>query len=339
MYLNGDFDRVISNINRLAAMKQAIIRQRASGALPASEAIPSVPISEIKAYAQGITAERPSGNQRIKKTFAASINEARTQLAIGPMPDMPRLYCYEPFRTAYIKRGGHVMPCCLWPEYQHSFGDINKNSALEIWNGAAFNLTRAAIIAGEYPRGCHFCVRSRAAPEDPQLWQATSFINWYREGCGVDLTDDFGSPVLISADRLTSGLARANILAGVSSPPSQRNDTVGIGSTKSRVVFWTARQRSSAGSTTSASDGVFGWAWSPQFPEVNLPLEITANGANIGQTAAIVFREDLRSLGYGTGHYGFRLGVPVDLSRPVDLGFQVPGTPFSSQAFTFGEPI
>jgi hypothetical protein len=28
------------------------------------------------------------------------------------------------------------------------------------------------------------------------------------------------------------------------------------------------------------ADGLFGWAWSPQFPEVNLPLEITADGGS-----------------------------------------------------------
>jgi hypothetical protein len=50
--------------------EQAVLSGRASGMLPAKEAIPNLPISGIKAYAQGIAADRPSGNERIKKIVA-----------------------------------------------------------------------------------------------------------------------------------------------------------------------------------------------------------------------------------------------------------------------------
>jgi hypothetical protein len=65
------------------------------------------------------------------------------------------------------------------------------------------------------------------------------------------------------------------------------------------------------------ADGLFGWAWSPQFPEVNLPLEITADGGVIGETAAIVLREDLLSLGYGwpLRFSSWRSGRPIAFGR------------------------
>jgi hypothetical protein len=300
------------------------------------EEIPIIPVSSIKNYAHSVKAERPSGNEHAAKTVHADIDEALSQLAISQVKDAPRLYCYEPFRVAYIKKDGHVMPCCLWPEKQHSFGDITEASGHEIWNGSSFNVTRAAILAGAYPRGCHFCVRSRAAPEDPQLWQATSFIEWYRDGYGIDLSEEFGSQSLSSAQNITSGLVAAEIpgwdhvanYAGKQYGWDRMDDIArGVAQGTVEIVGFIER---------AGSDGVFGWAWCPQFPEVNLPLEITLDDAVIGKTVAIVLRDDLLSRGFGTGCYGFRLGVSLNLSRPVKLRFRVPGTSFSSLEFTFG---
>lgn len=332
----GSFERLVA---RSVAEEKAVLRTRASGVLPIPEEIPIIPVSGIKNYAHSVEAERSSGDGHVAKTVHADMEEAMSQLAISRVEDAPRLHCYEPFRVAYIKKDGHVSPCCLWSEKQHSFGDIAKSSGREIWNGSSFNLTRAALLAGAYPRGCQFCVHSRAAPEDPQLWQATGFIEWYRDGYDIDLSEEFGSQNLTTAQYVTSGLAAAEISgwAHVASFARKqygwdRMDAIVHGVTEGIVEIAGYIDRVGA-------DGVCGWAWCPQFPEVNLPLEITADGAVIGTTVAMVLRDDLRSLGLGTGCYGFRLGVSLNLSRPVSLHFRVPGTSFSSPKFTFGGPM
>jgi MoaA/NifB/PqqE/SkfB family radical SAM enzyme len=328
------------SFERLAASspeeEQAVLRSRTSGDLPVADTIPNIPVGDIKAYAKGIGAERPGSNDLVAKTVAADADGAMAQLAIGAVPDMPHLHCYEPFRTAYVKRDGHVMPCCLWPEEQHSFGDLTKTPGHEIWNGPAFNLTRAAIIAGEYPRGCHFCVRSRAAPEDPQLWQATGFIEWYREGYGVDLREEFGSPNLISAALITSGLARADVpgWAQVATIAEKRYGWDQLGDIAHALAV--GRAEISGYIEHANADGVFGWAYCPQYPNVSLPIEIVANGTVVGKAVALAPRKDLKSLGYGSGSYGFRAGVQVSLSHSVNLCFQVPGTDFRSAALKFG---
>ncbi len=314
--------------------EEAVLQSRASGSLPVAASIPNIAVNSIKDYAQTITAERPVGNERIIKTVAATMDDAVRQLTVSPVPGSPRLHCYEPFRTAYIKRDGHVMPCCLWPNMEQSFGDVTKTPGQEIWNGPAFNLTRAAIIAGEYPTGCHFCVRSRAAPEDPQLWQATSFIDWYREGFGVDLAEDFGSPNLIAAAQVTSGLAAAEIpgWAQVATIAEKQYGWDHLSSIAQDLAAGTAEIMGCI--DHAGADGVFGWAFCPQHPDVSLPLEITANGKTIGAAVALVPRDDLKSLGYSG--CGFRLGVPVEMSHPVSLRFHIPGTDFRSSAFMFG---
>jgi hypothetical protein len=60
------------------------------------------------------------------------------------------------------------------------------------------------------------------------------------------------------------------------------------------------------------------------------------DSAVIGETTSIVLPETLRSIGHGTGRYGFDFSLPDALLYPVNLPSRALDTYISSQAYTFG---
>ena len=180
-----------------------VLQSRTSGTLPPN--VRRVELSDMQEFASKMKAERPTQTDRLVPRVAATAEEADEQMAISPVLEADPLHCMEPFCVAYIRRDGNVMPCCLWPEHKHSFGNVTNMTGSEVWNGHAFQMTRDAIVNGVYPQGCHFCVKSRVAPQDPQLGQALSFIKRYKAGFGVDLSELFPAGPLRSAASIVEG--------------------------------------------------------------------------------------------------------------------------------------
>jgi MoaA/NifB/PqqE/SkfB family radical SAM enzyme len=181
-----------------------VLERRTSGPLPPN--IRRIELSEMKDFAAKIKAEHPKTADKNVPRVASTLEEATQQMVIAPVEGSAPLRCMEPFRVAYVRRDGNVTPCCLWTEPYHSFGNVATMSGTDIWNSHAYRMTRDAIIKDVYPQGCHFCVKSRCAPEDPQLYQAQSFIEWYRDGYGIDLSESFQAGPLRGAGSIIEGL-------------------------------------------------------------------------------------------------------------------------------------
>ena len=62
-----------------------------------------------------------------------------------------------------------------------------------------------------------------------------------------------------------------------------------------------------------------GWAWNPQHPDAPAIVEFLIDGKVIHQTTAKLYREDVKSLGYGNGYAGFHTVLPIELGddRPT----------------------
>jgi radical SAM protein with 4Fe4S-binding SPASM domain len=77
--------------------------------------------------------------------------------------------CPQPFYTMQINPDGKVVPCysVVFPEIM---GDCNKESAVDIWNGAKFNKLRCDLLSHfkEARKACGDCnvTRYRLFPED-----------------------------------------------------------------------------------------------------------------------------------------------------------------------------
>ncbi|MBN1824450.1 MAG: radical SAM protein [Endomicrobiales bacterium] len=85
------------------------------------------------------------------------------------MPVSEVSVCPQPFFTMQINPDGKVVPCYSF-EYPRIIGDVNKQSAREIWNGAEFVKFRKDMLDGIKKAGktCENCeiIKYRLFPED-----------------------------------------------------------------------------------------------------------------------------------------------------------------------------
>jgi len=66
--------------------------------------------------------------------------------------------CRSPWLSPYITVDGYVTPCCIISDpHQLSFGNIQKATFWEIWNGLAFQQFRADFRDGRVPDVCLIC--------------------------------------------------------------------------------------------------------------------------------------------------------------------------------------
>ena len=63
--------------------------------------------------------------------------------------------CYSPWSTMYVRCDGLVLTCCVESPI---LGDLNKENAKDIWNGAKFRELRRRILSGEFPVECERCI-------------------------------------------------------------------------------------------------------------------------------------------------------------------------------------
>jgi hypothetical protein len=73
---------------------------------------------------------------------------------------------------------------------------------------------------------------------------------------------------------------------------------------------------------------VSGWAWDKNFPSGALTVELVEGSTVYGTTVANIYRENLKTAGYGTGIYGFSMALPNALKdgKSHQLGIRVQGS-------------
>jgi hypothetical protein len=91
-------------------------------------------------------------------------------------------------------------------------------------------------------------------------------------------------------------------------------------------------------------DNIAGWVWNKRAPTTPLRVDILANGAQIAQVMADVFRQDLQNAGKGDGRHSFTFPTPARLknSRSNTITIRVTNTNFflgSPKTFTCANPI
>lgn len=70
--------------------------------------------------------------------------------------------CHRPWRLMYITSNGTVLPCCIAPftgvpQASIVLGDLNQQTVAEVWDGAAYQQWRTAMLDGEPPAACTGC--------------------------------------------------------------------------------------------------------------------------------------------------------------------------------------
>jgi MoaA/NifB/PqqE/SkfB family radical SAM enzyme len=76
--------------------------------------------------------------------------------------EAPWSACRRPWSLMYFTAHGRALPCCIAPfsarGYQsYTLGDATQQSLREIWNGAAYQDFRAALVSDAPPKPCQNC--------------------------------------------------------------------------------------------------------------------------------------------------------------------------------------
>ncbi len=67
-------------------------------------------------------------------------------------------FCIMPWVHFHVTQYGTVTPCCQAPwQVEQAFGDINKQSIMEIWQGDKIKLFRKSILQGKIDKRCESC--------------------------------------------------------------------------------------------------------------------------------------------------------------------------------------
>lgn len=96
------------------------------------------------------------------------------------------VYCFEPFHTLYVSRNGDVKPCCnAWGPVH--MGSVSQLDPTDVWRGDAFSTVRKTILAGGYPRMCHYCVQHEPHPNHNFGFTAGTYRDWLHDGFDIDV--------------------------------------------------------------------------------------------------------------------------------------------------------
>jgi MoaA/NifB/PqqE/SkfB family radical SAM enzyme len=108
-----------------------------------------------------IAAAQALGNELEVTIDASGATEPGTSLKRGE-GDAPWAACRRPWSLMYFTAHGRALPCCIAPfsarGYRtYTLGDATQETLREIWNGAAYQEFRGALIGDTPPKPCRAC--------------------------------------------------------------------------------------------------------------------------------------------------------------------------------------
>ena len=113
-----------------------------------------IPVADLKALSKTVKMIKPPRDYVPPEQGVLGYTDPLPAVDLGA----GGLYCLEPFHTFYVRRDLEVKPCCNALAPTH-LGNVKETRAEDIWTGEGFEETRKQILAGEYPRMCHGCVK------------------------------------------------------------------------------------------------------------------------------------------------------------------------------------
>jgi MoaA/NifB/PqqE/SkfB family radical SAM enzyme len=96
-------------------------------------------------------------------TFSASGAASEPGVSLKRHDDgSPWSLCRRPWTVMYFTANGRALPCCIAPFSQRGYenytlGDASQQTLQEIWNGAAYQSFREALLSDKPPTACASC--------------------------------------------------------------------------------------------------------------------------------------------------------------------------------------
>gem|GEM_PF-1265991 len=154
-----------------------------------------VPISDLKSIAKTVVPVRPPKDQDVL-SLQSALDQSPGSLASFfdiQKVKLGTVYCCEPFETFYVRRDGHVVPCCFsnnaFGSLLHvSMGDLAQSSGEVIWQGAGFQTIREGVLADSYPmKICRECIKLRQYPKHHAIQHKVgAYTSWFQQIFGQE---------------------------------------------------------------------------------------------------------------------------------------------------------
>ena len=118
---------------------------------------------QITREESGYLAEAERVAKELGMTFSASGAVAEPGMSLKRADDKsPWSQCRRPWSVMYFTANGRALPCCIAPFAQHGYehytlGDATQQTLREIWNGAAYQDFRDALLSDKPPHACANC--------------------------------------------------------------------------------------------------------------------------------------------------------------------------------------
>jgi MoaA/NifB/PqqE/SkfB family radical SAM enzyme len=238
-----------------------------------------------------------------------SRDEMRRRLGIGQLALATNFVCLEPFKTFYLRRGGQVKPCCYMRDDAPGLGTIRRDSGEKIWNGDPFGLFRSSILAGQYPaHACGSCLANRLAPIEHLLEKVLrDYTDWHPDAQGYPFDMDTRATLIpVRTGEQIAARHWARRPKASSGPDADQRLSRLLALMEGVTRLEKPHTALVEGWVDHVSGrGVTGWAWSPIYPDLRLPVSVWKNGRKIADLIACEFRPDLATMGKGDGRFGF----------------------------------
>ncbi|HYV41195.1 MAG TPA: radical SAM protein [Thermoanaerobaculia bacterium] len=238
-----------------------------------------------------------------------SLDEIRRRLGIGQMALATNFVCLEPFKTFYLRRGGQVKTCCYMRDDAPGLGDIRRESGEKIWNADPFGLFRSSVLAGQYPaHACGSCLANRLAPNEHLLEKMLrDYADWHPDAQGYPFDLDTRATLIpVRTGEQIAAHHWARRPSASSGPGAEQRLSRLLALMEGVTRLEKPHTALVEGWVDHVSDrGVAGWAWSPIYPDLRLPVSVWKNGRKIADLIACKFRPDLATMGKGDGRFGF----------------------------------
>lgn len=270
-----------------------------------------VPVERFREVAAGLPVNPPAAAVPSLPVLdpAEKPDEMRRRLGIGKMASVTPFVCLEPFKTLYTRRGGQVKTCCYMRDDAPALGSIRRESGEEIWNGTAFALFRSSVLAGQYPaHACGDCLTNRLAPDGHGLARMLrDYADWHPAALGYPFDHDTRAALDSARDgeQIAARLFAHRPEAAAAPDASERVEKL-FALVEGVTRIETPHTALVEGWVDHVSArGIAGWAWSPVYPDLRLPLTLWRDERKIGDVVARELRPDLAAAGKGDGRFGF----------------------------------
>ena len=284
-----------------------------------------IPLSELKNIAKKIKPIQPSDD--LEKKNQLSIMEvgsesAEKELIFTPADIESKAYpCMEPFKTMYVRRNGKIKPCCFSPDTAIPMGSLSSNTLGEIWNGAGFEILRNGIINDQISqKHCSTCIQNKFGPKAHFTHELISnYIEWYESRYEIPLLPNPYNKILSLGSNLDA-LSRHRKTPTINTTESPvRGDSL---KSLNRLIEdlnifvlndWDCSNLVQGYLEHIEGDWISAWAWSPELPELHLPIALFANDTQFATVLADRHRSDLEAAGIGNGCYSIRVKIPDEI--------------------------